>query len=133
MPHYSLILLICIAFNASLVYADISNSNNFTNETNESVNKESPIIPFRLPSSVIPKHYKLQVLHLLDEVTISVQNTSLGYKRFTAPGKVWITVDVVQPTENITLHAEELEIIEVKVSLNNHSTHEHKPSFYCGN
>jgi hypothetical protein len=97
-----------------LVFAGFVSADETSNST-----KSGPK-PFRLPSNVIPQHYKLEVLHILDEVVIISNSTTFNHTRFTSPGKVWIRVDVTQPTRNITLHAEEIEIGNVEV--NNYMT-----------
>lgn len=79
--------------------------------------------PFLLPNSVLPVNYKLEVLHILDDVDLdksvgnnqSVKNASEKYERFTSPGKVWVEIEVLETTRNITLHAEDMTIGLVRV------------------
>lgn len=74
--------------------------NNFPNEG----------VNTRLPSSVIPNHYRLQIVPILD--------TSLGLERqFTAPGKVEISVTSVEPTPTITLHSKDIEFDATNVKV----------------
>lgn len=62
----------------------------------------------RLPLEVIPFHYFLEIIPILEA------NTSLG-KQWTAPGNVKILVEAVKPSKIITLHAVRLNISKVKV------------------
>jgi len=50
---------------------------------------------------VIPSHYALEMMPVLD---LDVP----GYEQFTAPGKVVITVECVEATSRITLHAADI-------------------------
>ena len=70
----------------------------------------STLNTIRLPSSITPSNYKLQIVPILD--------TSLGPERqFTAPGKVAITVACTKITKVITLHAKEIDFDLSKVTV----------------
>ncbi|XP_060526595.1 aminopeptidase N-like [Cylas formicarius] len=61
---------------------------------------------YRLPRSVTPENYRLEIF------------TYLGEKdNFDFDGKVWIETSCVSPTSNITLHSKSLEIFENEVTL----------------
>lgn len=77
-------------------------------------NLNKTAIPFRLPTSVIPTHYSLQVIHILTNFTQDSSNSSV-HGLFSSPGKVEIDVNVIEPVDNITLHAEDMKIQAVKV------------------
>jgi len=64
---------------------------------------------FRLPENVKPIHYSIAIVPLLDN------GTSWG-SQWTAPGSVNISIECVQSTKVVTLHALRLEILDVKVS-----------------
>ncbi|CAG7785722.1 unnamed protein product, partial [Allacma fusca] len=55
-----------------------------------------PNANLRLPAVVKPSHYKIESRPILDEIE--------GETRFTAPGKVTITVQAIATSRNITLH-----------------------------
>lgn len=71
--------------------------------------KFQEIIPLeRLPQTVIPTHYNVELQPILDD----------GFgPRFTAPGKVWIDVTCQNATNRITLHALTLSIMESSVKV----------------
>lgn len=56
---------------------------------------------YRLPLSVQPTHYDLEIRPILD---------GTGDEQFTAPGKVTIRVTCNETTNSITLHSKEIEI-----------------------
>ncbi|CAL8114162.1 unnamed protein product [Orchesella dallaii] len=66
---------------------------------------------FRLPESIVPTHYSLQLQPILDETP--------GYTRFTAPGKVTITVNCTEDTATVKLHALDITIIENATAVRN--------------
>lgn len=64
---------------------------------------------FRLPNQIIPRHCNLEIRPIINEGEEG---------QFTAPGKVQITVECLEETSSLVLHAAELNITEssVKVS-----------------
>jgi hypothetical protein len=56
---------------------------------------------FRLPTDVIPRYYKLKIRPIL---------TNGSSERFTAPAEVTITLECLNRTNSIVLHADELVI-----------------------
>ena len=76
----------------------------------------SKITPrYRLPASIRPTNYKLEIQPILDE------DDDVG-TRFTAPGKIWIYINCTSDTSSITLHSNTLEINfeSITVRLNRH-------------
>lgn len=71
--------------------------------------KTEEILDVRLPRSVIPHSYKLKLMPFLIE------------GNFTFHGEVTILVNVTEDTSNITLHADELEILESSVNIYDNS------------
>ncbi|RZC35732.1 aminopeptidase N-like [Asbolus verrucosus] len=65
----------------------------------------SSVSSYRLPSIVIPSHYKLEILSYLGEP-----------ENFNFDGKVWIQVTSRYPTQNITLHSKDLTIIKDQIT-----------------
>lgn len=58
--------------------------------------------PFRLPTSIVPTSYVLEIISVLDEIP--------QFQRFTAPGKVWIRVNCTEATRVIKLHSVDLDL-----------------------
>jgi hypothetical protein len=63
--------------------------------------QEAPPV-FRLPRSIVPTLYTLQMIPVLDEIP--------QYPRFTAAGRLYILVNCTEATRNITLHSLDIEI-----------------------
>jgi aminopeptidase N len=71
---------------------------------------------YRLPTTVLPTHYKVQILSHLGEP-----------ENFNFEGKVWIQVTSHEPTYNITLHTKELNITDDQVTVKDISSSTPKP------
>jgi len=79
----------------------------------------------RLPKSVIPSHYDVDILPLIDD------DDAADFK--TAPGHVKITVTCIEATDSITLHSVEITIAEqgaIKVRIWYCATSEHTINVY---
>lgn len=78
-----------------------SSTTTTTTSTSESSVQKTEHFDIRLPKSVAPHHYKLELVSFLQE------------GNFTFKGEVVITLDVLIPCDNITLHSEDLNIKSV--------------------
>jgi aminopeptidase N len=72
-----------------------------TSKNLEAIPSSSIAPRYRLPKTVVPVHYRLQLVPILDEIP---SDTSQNYTEFTAPGNVVIQVNCVEPGNKITLH-----------------------------
>lgn len=70
---------------------------------------------YRLPKDVFPEHYKLEVISYLGEKD-----------NFNFDGKVWIEINVENPTQNVTLHSKDLTIREKDVIIKDISSNDAK-------
>jgi hypothetical protein len=62
-----------------------------------------PAARYRLPENVFPTNYKLEIQPILDE------DGEIG-TRFTALGRIWITVNCTADTMRVPLHSNTLDI-----------------------
>lgn len=69
--------------------------------------REGPSARFRLPNQIIPKHYDLRIRPILQG--------DPNVTPFVAPGRVQITVECLQATNDLVMHAAELTIDEPSV------------------
>lgn len=77
------------------------------------IKRDEPSINYRLPDNIIPISYKIKI------------NPDIDGKNFTFQGESKIRINVKKPTNEIILHAKNLEIapdVNLKCNLNNNVT-----------
>lgn len=86
------------------------NSSTYSSGEIDGDNSSTTSTYFRLSKSIIPTHYSLRVIHVL-----TTGNNSDG-TQFYSPGNVSILIEVLHEVDNITLHADDMEILGVEVA-----------------
>jgi hypothetical protein len=79
----------------------------FATDSHSQAKQSSPV---RLPTNVVPSHYTIEIRPIVDKAPEDPQ-------QFTAPGRVEIRLRCVTASQNITLHADEIEIDHEKVEV----------------
>jgi hypothetical protein len=80
---------------------------------------QQPLSINRLPPSIIPTHYKLEIQPVLDAGFD-------GLERFTAPGKIWITGTAQFTLTSITLNYRNIDINPNATSVSPPINHHHR-------
>lgn len=117
-------LVIIIVTTFSFLHGGVNSLPPFIEEETPPLFENQQVITsaYRLPNSVVPTHYNVELQPILDN----------GYgTRFTAPGKVFIDVTCKTSTNSITLHALTLNILQASIKVSLHEGCLHRLNNSC--
>lgn len=97
-------------FNPALSMSEIENKINYPIPPSNSLEK-APGPEFRLPTSLIPRKYFIQIRPVIDK-----DHDGIG-KQGEAPGTSKLTVTCITPTRRVVMHSENLKINEPSIEV----------------